>query len=239
MGKNKGIKEKEKRRQKKLLRKHRRDAVRHKGRTIAVSESALQHQLVASFGSPENLFKYLVNLGEMFKSEQDIKSFRFDPEKIYAKLNLEEASGKLKALYESESPLLYPEEDVEFWRAARKQALPELVTDDFAKQLAKKFEILVRKKKGIRKDYLAASAGKLFAQLHLRALAHTEIEENSLWELIFNLTLQENKRELPEPKAESAEKTEAQGLIEKNVEPIAEGTEPALEVASEKKADTK
>lgn len=232
MGKKKGQKEKEKRRQKKLLKKHRKDAARKKSRAVSVSESALQHQLVASFGSPENLFKYMIHLGEMFKSEEDLKPFRFEADKIYEKLNLDEASGKLKSLYDAENPLLYPEEDQDFWRETRKKLLPELVTDDFAKQIAKKFEILVQKKKGMRKEYLAASAGKLLAQMHLKALTQTEIEDNLLWELVLNLTLQENKRELPEPKAETAEKTEPAAELKE------EDKETLSEAEPEKKTDT-
>lgn len=237
MGKKKGDKEKEKRRQRKLLKKRRKDAARKKSRTVAVSESALQHQLVASFGSPENLFKYMVHLGEMFKSEEDLKSFRFEADKIYEKLNLSEVSNKLKSLYEAENPLLYPEEDQDFWRDIRKKLLPELVTDDFAKRIAKKLEVLVQKKKGIRKDYLAASAGKLLAQMHLRALTLTEIEDNLLWELIFNLTLQENIRELPEPKAEAVEKTELKEQAATELEPKDKQQMPP-EAESEKKSDT-
>jgi len=175
-----------------------------------VSESALQHQLISTFGSPENLFKNLVHLGEMFKTEDELKSVRFDADAIYEKLNLEEARDKLKAMYEAENPLLYPEDDQDFWRDVRKEILPDLITDEFAKQVAKRFEVLVRKKKGVRKDYLAASAGKLLAYLHIRALTHTEMEDNALWELIFNLTLQENQRELPKP-VEPASEAEGEG----------------------------
>jgi len=208
--KKKSQREKERRRQERLLRKRRRDAERQKAKTHAVSESALQHQLVATFGSPENLFKNLVHLGEMFTTEEELKSVRFDADAIYEKLNLEEMRDKLEAMYEAENPLLYPEDDQDFWREVRKEILPDLVSEDLAKQIAKKFEILIRKKKGIRKDYLAASAGKLLAHLHIRALTHTEMEDNALWELIFNLTLQENQRELPEP-AEAAPEAEGEG----------------------------
>jgi hypothetical protein len=202
------------------MKKRGRDQARHKSRAGAVTtNNTIQHQMLGEFGSVDNFVKNMRRLAELFRELDELKALRFDADALYAKLDLAEpkTNAALRDLYSQDDLTYYAEEHEEFWKTKRGEVLPELISDERAEEIEKIFKVLVQKKRGFKKDYRAVLAGHLMAQSHLLAQTEAPVGENSLWELMFNATLKENHRELPEP-----------------VEPTpSEATEPAAEPAPE------
>jgi len=204
----------ERKKQQKSLKKRAKDKVRRK-RTVgvALSENAIQHKMISEFGNIKNFVRNMQALSEMMDKDEDLKTLRFNPEKAYEKMDLAKERNALADLYSTEGFAAYAEEYEAFWKEKRKEILPDLVTDEFVENADKIFKKLMVTKKGFKKEYRAVLAGKLLVDSHKAALAESSIEENSLWELIFNATLKENKKELPpeqeKPEGESEPAPEA------------------------------
>lgn len=192
----------EKKRQKKAMQKRRKDAERRKRGTSVVTENDAKYQMMTAFGQPgkiDNLVRNMAHLAGMFETDEDLKGIRFDADKAYEVLDLAADRDYIERLYEAENPLFVPEEDGDFWKEKRQTALPELVTEEFAKTADRLITVLLQKKRGFKKDYRAIQAGKLMIDAHTASLTGGDLEENTVWEIVFNVTLRENKRELPPP----------------------------------------
>ncbi|MBZ0273547.1 hypothetical protein K8I61_16025 [bacterium] len=212
MGKGKTAKS-ESARQKRLMKKRSKDIVRHKTHTSGVmTENTIQHQMLGEFGSVQNFIKNVRVLAEMFGEEESLKSLRFDAKAIYDKIDLEdpEANAALKDLFEAREDITAYGEDFEpFWKDTRTGILPDFLTDEFVDEVARRFKVLLARKRGFKREYRAVLAGNLLVQAHKVALAESPVGENNLWELIFNATLKENPVDLPEPRAVSASADDA------------------------------
>jgi hypothetical protein len=203
----------------KQLKKRTKDNERRKtfARTgVALSENAVQHQMISQFGSPQNFIKNVFALGEMMKTEADLKTLRYAPEQVYAHLDLTADRAALADVYEKKDDLpAYAEEFIDFWHEKRKAILKDTVTDEFVERCDKLFKKLLLVKKGFKKEYRAVLAGRLLVQSHQVAAtpADAPLEDNNLWELILLATIKENLRELPplpaEPPAPAAESAPA------------------------------
>ncbi len=216
----------ERKRQKRLMKKRQKDHARHKTRSTTVaSENAVQHQMLGEFGNVANFIKNVQHLSVMFTTDESLKDVRFDAKALYEKLDLTDPAinAAMKDIYSNDDIMYYAEEYEEFWKDRRREILPDFVTDELAENLDKNFKVLLKKKRGFKKDYRAVLAGSLLVQSHMVALKESPVEENNLWELIFNATLKENKVELPEP-------------VEKPEEPPAET--PAVDEAAPVKTET-
>ena len=199
MGK-KNQKAKAKKLQKKVMRKKQKDKRRHKSKSASVaSENSVQHQMISTFGNVQNFVRTVQNLGQMFKEDEDLVKIRLDPEKIYEKIDLAEMREPLADMYKEDDLTVYDEQYEDVWKAKRKEVLEDLLAEEFVEHIRKTFEKLLQTKKGHKKEYRAAMAGKLLVESHLYSLTEAPINENSLWEIIFNAAIKENKKELPEP----------------------------------------
>jgi len=191
------------RRSRQLMKKHQKDKLRHKAKGhIAVSENAVQHQMLSEFGNVQNFMRNVLHLSDLMKTDEDLKALRFDPEQVYAHFDLAADRAALVDLYaHGDDVRAYAEEFEEFWHAKRRAALQPLVTEEFIDRCDKVFKKLLVTKKGFKKDYRAALAGRLLVQSHKAAVSPTDapLEDNNLWELVLLATLKENPRELPEP----------------------------------------
>lgn len=205
------------RRAKKAMKKRRRENVRHKGNTAAAAtENVVQHQMLGEFGNVQNFLRNVLQLAEMMKTDPDLQSLRFDPDKVYAQFDLAADREQLADLYaNAENIPAYAEEHEEYWHDKRHDILEEFVNDEFVERCEKVFKKLMVTKKGFKKEYRAALAGNLLVQSHSVAISRAEapIEDNNLWELVLLATIKENPQELPEPVPEEA-KEEAQATEE-------------------------
>jgi len=198
----------ERKRQKRLMKKRQKDQIRQKSRSTTVSsENSIQHQMLGEFGNVSNFIKNIQHLAGLFTTEESLKEIRFDSKSLYEKLELTDptTNAAMIDIYSNDDFTYYSENYEEFWKETRAAILPDFVTDELAENLDKTFKILLQKKRGFKKDYRAILAGSLLAKSHIVALKESPVEENNLWELIFNATIKSNKVELPEP----VEKTEA------------------------------
>lgn len=223
MAKN-NAKTKEKKRQKKVMKKRQKDVRRHRGRgTMVMSENAVQHQMISNFGNVQNFVKAVQHLGTMFSSDAELTVFRFDPEKIYAKIDLAQMREPMADMYAEKDLTAYDEQYEALWKEKRKEVLEDVLEDEFVKKLSVVFEKLAITKKGFKKDYRAVMAGKLLLESHMFSITEAPAHENTLWELLFNAALKENPKDLPEP----AEQTEAipEASVDEQVAPDAEGGE--------------
>ncbi len=191
------------RKQRKAMKKRSKDNQRHKaGHIGAVSENAVQHQMLSEFGNVQNFVKNVLHLSVMLQADEDLKTLRFAPDDVYAHFDPAADRDQLADLYAQADDLpAYDETYEEFWHDKRRDALPALVTDEFVDKCEKVFKKLLVTKKGFKKDYRGAMAGSLLVQSHTAAISRTEapLEDNNLWELILLASLKENPRELPEP----------------------------------------
>ncbi len=192
------------------LKKRAKDKERHKKLLksgVPLSENAVQHQMLSEFGSPANFVKNIHALAEMFKTDADLKALRYPVDKVYANFDLAADRAALADAYEKKDDLpAYDDQYADFWREKRKAMLKEFVTAEFVDTCDKVFKKLIVTKKGFKKEYRAAIAGRLLLQSHVVALTPTDapLEDNNLWELILLATIKENPRELPPPPAEAA-----------------------------------
>lgn len=201
----------EQKRQQKLMKKRTRDKQRQKHQPGQLSENAIQHKMVSSFGNVTNFVRNVQHLSAMFKAEDDLKTVRFDAGALYGKMDLAESRNALADLYSQADYTGYAEEFESFWKEKRRALLPDLLTEEFISSLEKILKKLMVTKKGFKKDYRAVLAGFLLLESHQSALTETKTDENQLWEIIFNATLKDNPVELPPPApvAEPTESTEA------------------------------
>jgi hypothetical protein len=187
----------------KLMKKRTKDNARQKSRSgVAVSENAVQHQMLSEFGNVENFVKNIGVLAELLRTDDDLIGLRYDVEATYAHFDLAADRDALADLYSDVEDFTYYGEDFQdFWRDKRREALKDLVTEEFVEKTSKIFKKLILTKKGHKREFRASLAGHLLVQSHEAALAPTEspLEDNNLWELIFLATLKENAKELPEP----------------------------------------
>jgi hypothetical protein len=192
-------------RQAKLLKKRTKDKERHRALAksgVALSENAVQHQMLSEFGSPQNFLKNVLALAGMMQTEPDLKALRFPAEQVYAHFDLAADREALADAYEKKDAIgVYDEKHHDFWRGKRRAALKDLVTDEFVERCEKTFRKLMVAKRGFKKEYRAALAGLLLTQSQKVALSPTEapLEDNNLWELILLATIKDNPRELPPP----------------------------------------
>ena len=229
----------EKKRQKRAMDKRRKDTERHKQGTSVVSEGAAKYQMMTRFGKPgqmDNFIRSLAHLADLFATDEELRDLRFDAEALYAGFDLAADRDPLARLYEATNALFVPEDDGEFWKAKRKALLPGAVTEEFAKTVSQRMNVLVLKKKGFKKDHFAVQAGKLLADAHTASLTGGDVEDNALWELIFNTTLRENRRELPPaPEAPAPEPaTEATPAATPEAPAAEEPAPPSAEPEAEK-----
>jgi hypothetical protein len=194
------------RRARQLIKKHQKDKQRHKTKGhLAISENAVQHQMLSEFGNVQNFMKNVLHLADLMRTDDDLKTLRFDPAAVYAQFDLTADRAALADVYAHQEELpAYAEEFEEFWHAKRRAVLETLVTEEFIERCDKVFKKLLVTKQGFKKDYRAALAGRLLVQSHRAAISRTEapLEDNSLWELALLATLKENPRELPAPATE-------------------------------------
>ena len=187
----------------KSMRKRAKDKQRQKTHAhTALSENAIQHQMLSEFGNVQNFVKNVQALADLMKVDEDLKKLRYDPEKVYAHFDLAADRAALADAYEkADDPTAYAEEFQDFWREKRRAILPEMVTETFVEQCEKMFKKLMLTKKGQKKEYRAVLAGSLLVRSHRVAMTPTDapLEDNSLWELILLATIKENIKELPEP----------------------------------------
>jgi len=168
----------------------------------ALSENAVQHQMLSEFGNVQNFVRNVGALGQLMRTDEDLRTLRFDPEKTYAAFDLAADRDLLADAYANrEDFTAYGDDFIEPWRDKRRQALKELVDEAIVERAAKVFNKLMLTKKGHKKEYRAVLAGHLLVQSHQAALAPTDapLEDNNLWELVLLATVKENPRELPEP----------------------------------------
>ena len=214
-----------KKQQQKAMKKRQKDKVRHKSHsTTVVSENAVQFQMISEFGNVQNFVKNVQNLAKMFREDEDLMKLRFDPDKIYAHVDLQEDRDALEDMYQDDDLFVYDEQYEDLWKGKRKTALEEQITDEMVEQVDATFKKLVQTKKGFKKEYRAAMAGKLLIESHITSLTEAPAHENALWEIMFNAALKENKKELPPP----VEKTE-EAPAETPVEEAAPAEAPATE----------
>lgn len=229
----------EKKRQKKVMDKRRKDSERRAKGTATISENAARYQMMTAFGQSgkmDNFIRNLAHLSELFGENEDLKALRFDAEKVYASFDLAAERDYLARLYEAENPLYLPEEDGEFWKEKRKAVLSELIDDDFVKKTTQVFNKLTQTTRGFKKDSRAIQAGKLMLDVHLTSTSGADLWDNALWEIIFNTTLRDNPKALPEPVDEpAAEETPAEEEKTPAVNGEAAEVEPETDSAPAKK----
>jgi len=210
------------RKQRKAMKKRSKDNQRRKGGHIgAVSENAVQHQMLSEFGNVQNFVKNVLHLSTMLQADEDLKTLRFAPDDVYAHFDLTADRDQLADLYAQADDLpAYNETYEEYWHDKRRDALPALVTDEFVEKSEKMFKKLLVTKKGFKKDYRGAMAGSLLVQSHTAAISRTEapLEDNNLWELILLASLKENPRELPETAPAAEESAAAEPPATENEE---------------------
>jgi len=197
------------RKARKAMKKRAKEKQRNKVKAgAAMSENAVQHKMLSEFGNVQNFVRNILHLAELLKTDEDLKTLRFDADKAYEGLDLAADREPLADIYEKVDDLpAYDEQYEDFWRDKRRDILEDLVTDEFVENCEKLFNKLMVTKKGFKKDYRAVMAGKLLVQSHTVALSRNEapLEDNNLWELVLLATLKENPRELPEPAPEADE----------------------------------
>lgn len=217
------------RKQRKAMKKRSKDKQRQKTSRIgAMSENAVQHQMLSEFGNVQNFVRNVLHLSTMLQADEDLKALRFVPEQVYAQFDLAVDREQLADLYAQADDLpAYDEQYEEYWHDKRRDVLPDLVTDEFVEQCEKVFKKLLITKKGFKKDYRGVMAGNLLVQSHTVALSRTEapLEDNNLWELILLASLKENPRELPEPVPEAEESVSAAEATPSEPEPAPEAEE--------------
>jgi len=210
------------RKQRKAMKKRSKDNQRRKGGHIgAVSENAVQHQMLSEFGNVQNFVKNVLHLSTMLQADEELKTLRFAPDDVYAHFDLTADRDQLADLYAQADDLpAYNETYEEYWHDKRRDALPALVTDEFVEKSEKMFKKLLVTKKGFKKDYRGAMAGSLLVQSHTAAISRTEapLEDNNLWELILLASLKENPRELPETAPAAEESAAAEPPATENEE---------------------
>jgi len=209
----------ERKRQDKLMKKRSKDKERHKHHTGPVSENAIQHKMLSTFGNVPNFVRNIRHLASLLATEEDLKGLRFNSQSIYADLDLQKDRDALADFYANPDFTIYSEEFEPFWKAKRADLLPKLLTDDFVKETDRALKKMMVVKKGFKKDHRSILAGKLLLESHMAALTETKIDENQLWELIFNATLKENPIELPEPVTPPSEEPVASTETTSAVEP--------------------
>ena len=215
------------------MRKRQKDKRRYKSRSSTVaSENSVQHQMISTFGNVKNFIRTVQSLGQLFKEDEDLLKIRFDPEKIYEKIDLSKMREPLADMYKEDDLTVYDEKYEDVWKEKRKEILEDLLTEEFVENTQKTFEKLLQTKKGHKREYRAAMAGKLLVESHLYSLTEAPINENSLWEILFNAALKENKKELPDPVPDEEEAQEQQESVTPKEEP--EAKEQAEEVKSAK-----
>ncbi|MDP8257263.1 MAG: hypothetical protein P9M14_16070 [Candidatus Alcyoniella australis] len=229
--KKKNTKSHAQRNARRAMKRYKTETARRKKAHSVMSSNAVQHQMMGQFGNVENLMRNVIALGEMFSTEPDLVKLRFDAEALCAKFDVtdRETNAALRDLYSDEKVLYYAEDFEGYWRDRRRELLPELVTDEFVKECGRVFDVLMQKKRGKKKEYRAAMAGKLLVETHNAALTEADVEDNNLWELVFNATLKEHKLELPELPEEPEETEET----EESAEPSEQGEEQPAEEQSE------
>jgi hypothetical protein len=166
----------------------------------ALSENAVQHQMLSEFGNAQNFLKNVLVLAELMRTDEDLKTLRFTPDAVYAYFDLAADRAPLADAYEKRDDFGgYHEDHAEFWREKCRTALKDLVTEEFVERCAKVFKKLMLTKRGFKREYRAVLAGHLLVQSHTAALSPTQapLEDNNLWELILLATVKENPRELP------------------------------------------
>ena len=200
------------RRARQAMKKHQKEKQRKQAKVhLAVSENAVQHQMLSEFGNVQNFMRNVLHLADLFKSDPDLQTLRYDPEQTYAQFDLAADRAALADLFAKRDDLpAYAEEFEEYWHGKRRTVLEPLVTDEFVEKCDKVFRKLLVTKKGYKKDYRAAMAGRLLVQSHTVALQRSEapLEDNNLWELVLLATLKENPRELPPPPPEPVAESE-------------------------------
>jgi len=198
--------------QKKVLKKRAKDKQRHKiaqKTGMALSENAVQHQILSEFGNAQNFVKNVLALAKLMKTDPDLQTLRFPVEAVYSHFDLAADRAALADAYANKDDLgAYDESFVDFWHDKRRAILKEFVTKEFVDHCEKVFKKLLITKKGFKKEYRAVLAGSLLVQSHRVALAPTDapLEDNNLWELILLATVKENPKELPEPVAAPEDK---------------------------------
>nr|HPM78104.1 hypothetical protein [bacterium] len=132
------------RKQRKAMKKRSKDNQRRKGGHIgAVSENAVQHQMLSEFGNVQNFVKNVLHLSTMLQADEDLKTLRFAPDDVYAQFDLTTDRDQLADLYAQADDLpAYDEKYEEYWHDKRRDALPALVTDEFVDRCEKMFKKL-------------------------------------------------------------------------------------------------
>lgn len=198
-------------RARKAMKAHAKSRERHKAATksgVALSENAVQHQMLSEFGNMQNFVKNIVALAGLMRVEDDLKTMRFNPDEVYAKFDLAADREPLADAYaKADDYPAYDEKHADFWREKRRAVLKDLVTEEFQDRCERVFKKLILTKKGFKKEYRAVLAGHLLAQSQRVALTPTEapLEDNNLWELILLATIKDHPRELPAAQQNEAE----------------------------------
>ncbi|MDP8223047.1 MAG: hypothetical protein P9L99_06790 [Candidatus Lernaella stagnicola] len=201
----KNTKAKAQRRAKQLMKKRAKLKLRQKTRVVghlAMTENAIQHQMLSEFGNVENFVRNIGALAELMREDEDLKTLRYDADKVYEGFDLAADRDALEDLYSDTEDFTYYGEDFQdFWRDKRRDILKDLVTEELIERADKILKKLLLTKKGHKKEYRAVMAGQLLVRSHRVALSPTDapLEDNNLWELILLATLKENPRDLPEP----------------------------------------
>lgn len=199
MGKKNAITS-EKKRQQRAMKKRQKDKSRSKDHSsTAMSENAVQHQMLSNFGNVKNFVKNIQGLSDMFKTDEDLAKIRLDPEKVYEKIDLQADREALIDIYSDDDFTSYDEQFEDFWKAKRKDILEDIVDDDLVNKTKSAFQKLLVTQKGHKKEYRAVMAGKLLLDSHIYSLTEAPVQENALWEILFNAAIKENKKDLPEP----------------------------------------
>ena len=230
MGNKKGASAiKEKKRQQKAMKKRQKDNRRHKSKsTTVLGENAVQHQMISTFGNVQNFIKTVQSLSVMFKTDEDLMKIRLDPDKVYEKIDLVKLREPLVDMYSDDDFVVYDEQYEDIWKETRKEVLEGLIDEELVEKVRLTFEKLIRTKKGHKKEYRSVMAGKLLLESHMYSLTEAPVNENSLWEILFNAALKENKKELPDAPPE----TETEAAPEGDEAPKAEEATPKVEEAA-------
>jgi hypothetical protein len=148
----------------------------------------------------------------------------------------------LADMYSNDDLTYYDEKYEDDWKNVRKEALENALTDEIIEKVQQTFEKLTLTKKGHKKEYRAAMAGKLLVESHVTSLTEAPVNENGLWEILFNAAIKENKKELPAPVEKPAEAAEPVAKVEEPVKeekPAAKTKKTATKKAATKKAAPK
>lgn len=205
----KNVKDRAQKRARQAMKKRSKEKQRYQAKLrsgVAVSENAVQHQMLSEFGSVENFVRNVGALAGLLRTDEELVGLRFDPEKVYGHFDLAADRGMLADAYaEPEDFTSYSDDFADAWRDKRRVVLKELVDDEFVARAEKLFSKLMLTKKGHKKEYRAVLAGHLLAQSQKVAMSPTEapLEDNNLWELLLLAAVKENPKDLPEPTAET------------------------------------